>query len=336
MRSLEISCDSAQLGEFSPHLVESKVISRDFRDAVNIEPDFWAFTSVRGSRDEIERIVAAEGVISSWEHSGLRSAIEWRVRTGELRTVLPGVFAPPGSAGLPRTRIAAVAHWDSDAVLTHEAAAAASFWPGIAVPVVRCAVRHERAPRAGFQFVQRHVPPELIWTRGSLRLTSPALTALDLCEALGGSAIDQALRTRSTTLDLMQTALDLTKGRSGNPKRQELLLDSRDEPWSEAERQFHRLLRAAGITGWKANRPVLIDGLNVYPDVVFRRQRLVIEIDGREFHSEPEVFESDRRRQNLLVLNGWRVLRITWRMIADDPDQVVSMVREAVKATAVA
>ncbi len=280
--------------------------------------------------------MAADGVIASREHPGLRSAIEWRVRTGELRTLLPGVFALPESAALPWTRIAAVAHWDSDAVLTHEAAAAASFWPGIAVPVVRCAVRHERAPRAGFQFSQRYIPPELIWRRGGLRLTAPALTALDLCESSGGSAIDQALRTRSTTLALMHTALALTKGRTGNPKRQELLLDSRDEPWSEAERQFHRLLRAAGITGWKANRPVLLDGLNVYPDVIFRHQRLVVEIDGREFHSDPEVFESDRRRQNLLVLNGWRVLRITWRMITDDPDRVVEMVREAVRAAAVA
>jgi very-short-patch-repair endonuclease len=291
---------------------------------------------MRGSRNEIERIVAADGVIASREHSGLRSAIEWRVRTGELKAVLPGVFAPSGSASLPRTRIAAVAHWDSDAVLTHEAAAAASFWPGIAVPVVRCAVRHERAPQAGFQFSQRHIPPELIWRRGSLRLTPPALTALDLCESLGGSAIDQALRTRSTTLALMHTALALTKGRAGNPKRQELLLDSRDEPWSEAERQFHRLLRAAGITGWKANRPVLIDGLKVYPDVIFRKLKLVVEIDGREFHSDPEVFESDRQRQNTLVLHGWRVLRITWRMIQDEPDHVIAMVREAIAMLVIA
>ena len=306
------------------------MISGESRHAVYIGADFWAFTSVRGSREEIERILRADGVIASREHPEVRGAIEWRVRTGELEAVLPGVFAPAKTASLPRTRIAAVVHWDPDAVLIHEAAAAASFWPTIAVPVVRCAVRHERAPQAGYLFSQRRIPSELIWTRGSLRLTSPALTALDLCESVGGGAIDQALRTRSTTLALMHAALDLTKGRAGNPRRQELLLDSRDEPWSEAERQFHRLLRAARITGWEANRPVRINDLNVYPDVVLRRHRLVIEIDGREFHSDPEVFESDRRRQNLLVLNGWRVLRITWRMITGDPDQVIAMVREAI------
>ena len=69
----------------------------------------------------------------------------------------------------------------------------------------------------------------------------------------------------------------------------------------------------------------------MFPDVIFRRQRLVIEIDGRRFHSGSEVFESDRKRQNLLVLHGWRVLRITWRVIQEKPDQVIAMVREALR-----
>jgi very-short-patch-repair endonuclease len=37
----------------------------------------------------------------------------------------------------------------------------------------------------------------------------------------------------------------------------------------------------------------------------------VIEIDGRLYHTGAEVFETDRRRQNLLVLDGWCVLRFT-------------------------
>ena len=134
----------------------------------------------------------------------------------------------------------------------------------------------------------------------------------------------------------MRTALELSAGRTGNALRRELLLDSRDEPWSEGERQFHRLLRAAGITGWRANRPLNLGSLAVYPDVVFRKLKLVVEIDGREFHNEKEVFESDRQRQNALVLHGWRVLRITWRMIQDEPDHVIAMVREAIAMSVIA
>ena len=94
---------------------------------------------------------------------------------------------------------------------------------------------------------------------------------------------------------------------------------------------FHQLLRDAGITGWKANRPVALDGATFYVDVIFRRLKLAIEIDGRLYHTGTEVFESDRWRQNLLVLNGWCVLRFTWTMIEDHPEKVLAMVRDAIK-----
>ena len=44
---------------------------------------------------------------------------------------------------------------------------------------------------------------------------------------------------------------------------------------------------------------------------------------------DPELFESDRRRQNALVLGGWRVLRFTWRMLAEDPGYFTTQVRRA-------
>jgi very-short-patch-repair endonuclease len=298
-------------------------------EAVNIEAVSRAFTSVRASSTDIQRILASNLVIAARDHPELRGAIQWRMRTGELKAVLPGVYAPAATANSIATRMAAVGRWDPDAVLTHEAAAAASFWPGLAAPILRCVVRHHRAPQPGFAFSRGLIPPELVWSRNGMRLASPALTALDLCESLGGGAIDHALRSRSTTLALMRRALAITPGRTGNRLRRQLLLDSRDEPWSEAERQMHRLLRGAGITGWQANQPVRLGRVTVYPDVLFRQLRLVIEIDGREFHTDPEVFESDRHRQNLLVLRGWRVLRVTWQMIRAEPDRVIAMVREA-------
>ena len=64
---------------------------------------------------------------------------------------------------------------------------------------------------------------------------------------------------------------------------------------------------------------------------MFRRLMLAIEIDGWDFHNSREVFESDRRRQDLLVINGWRVLRFTWRMISDEPEWVISVLRAAMQ-----
>jgi len=125
--------------------------------------------------------------------------------------------------------------------------------------------------------------------------------------------------------------MELTAARVGNPTKRYLLLDSRDEPWSTAERKLHRLLRKAGITRWKANRPVVLDDFTCYVDVIFSNLKLAIEIDGRLFHTGAEVFETDRWRQNKLVLDGWCVLRFTWTMIEEQPETVLAMVREAIE-----
>jgi very-short-patch-repair endonuclease len=221
--------------------------------------------------------------------------------------------------------------WEPDAILVDEAAAWVSFWPEVRVPRIACTVRHRRRPQLGYEFKRRQIPPELVVSRSGLRITSPALTALDLCATIGGDAIDQALRTRATTLAHLHRAMELTAARVGNRTRRQLLLDSRAEPWSEAERSFHRLLRKAGITGWKANRPVVLDDSTCYVDVIFHEIKLIVEIDGRLFHTAAEVFETDRWRQNQLVLNGWCVLRFTWTMIREQPETVLTTVREAIE-----
>ena len=285
---------------------------------------------------EIARLLDAQGVVSRRTHPELDATLRYLAGKGALTRVLPGVYASPPAASSLRVRIAALMAYEPDAILTEAAAASVSFWPDIKVGTITCAVRHRRRPQRGFNFSRRMIPDELVIDRPGLRYTSVALTALDLCETHGGDAIDHALRRRRTTLSHLHRAMELTADRVGNRVRRELLLDSRDEPWSAAERRLHRLLRAAGITGWKANQTVLVDGSTYCPDALFRSVRLILEVDGREFHSEPEVFEADRLRQNLLVLDGWCVLRFTWAMLEERPDEVVAMVRSALAMLAAA
>ena len=282
----------------------------------------------RNFRD-IERLLNAEGVVSRRAHPELDATLRYLAGKGQLMRVLPGVYALAEAASTARIRIMALMAYDPDAILIEAAAASVSFWPDIKVEAVTCAVRHRRQPQRGFAFTRRVIPPELVTERSGLRYTSVALTALDLCEEVGGDAIDHALRRRRTTLRHLHRAMELTADRVGNPLRRKLLLDSRDEPWSAAERLLHRLLRSAGITGWHANQALLVEGATYYPDALFSLERLIFEVDGREFHSEPEVFESDRWRQNLLILDGWCVLRFTWRMLEERPDEVLAIIRRA-------
>jgi very-short-patch-repair endonuclease len=181
----------------------------------------------------------------------------------------------------------------------------------------------------GYSFSRRRILEELIAVRGGLRYTVPALTAIDLATFECSDAIDIALRIRAATLDGMYEALQMTPHRAGNLEKLSLLIDSRSEPWSAAERLSHRLLRSTRITGWETNLPVHIDGQVYYLDIAFKQQKLAIEIDGRLHQKDEELFESDRWRQNALVADGWRVLRFTWAMLRDHPEVFVSAIIEA-------
>ncbi len=109
-----------------------------------------------------------------------------------------------------------------------------------------------------------------------------------------------------------------------------MLIDSGAEPWSAAERLAHRVYRAAGLSGWVTNHRVVVPGwATCYIDIAFRRQLVASEIDGQIHERDRTIFESDRARQNALLLEGWLILRFTWRMLTEDPEQVVATTRRA-------
>ena len=279
------------------------------------------------AQDEITSLLDGKGLVVCRHHPELAGAIDWALHTHHLRAVLPGVYAPPEIAHLPETRIRAVCLRHPDAVLLTGAAARVSYWPGAPMPRITVARRNATPAQPGYAFTRRRIPPELVVEQGGLRFTDPALTAIDMATFSCSDAIDRALRTRTATLPGMYEALARTANRIGNPERMRLLLDSRDLPWSAAERLGHRILRRACIRGWQPNLPVRLAGRLYYIDVAFRLLKVALEIDGRLHEEDEDLFESDRWRQNALVADGWRVLRFTWDMLQQHPEAVVAAVR---------
>lgn len=258
------------------------------------------------------------------------TALDSAVRKHLLVAVLPGVYLASGLVHDLHWRMAAAQAWRPDAVFCGVAAAWAAFWPEVRVDAIDVATRTSTC-RPGYRFHRREVPPDLIRDTAGLRITCAALTTVDLILRHGGDVIDRALRSRRVTLEQLWSALDATAGRTGNVERRRLLLDSRDRPWSAAERLAHRILRAAGIEGWASNYRVESDGRAYFIDIAFRGLRLAMEIDGRLHETDPDIFENDRLRQNALVEDGWTVLRFTYAMLVDDPDYVVRTVRRALR-----
>ncbi|MDG4667303.1 DUF559 domain-containing protein [Mycobacterium sp. 236(2023)] len=161
-----------------------------------------------------------------------------------------------------------------------------------------------------------------------LRVTALPLTAIEAAvRGYGNAAImDRALQSDAGLGDLWATHVR-NKGRYGSPSAR-ILLQAADGEHSEAERLFTKLLRASAITGWRTNVRV---GQYVV-DVVFRGAKVAIEVDGWAFHSDPEAFQNDRKRQNHLALQGWQVLRFTWLDLVEYPDRVIATVRSAIRA----
>ena len=57
-------------------------------------------------------------------------------------------------------------------------------------------------------------------------------------------------------------------------------------------------------------------------------QRLLAELDGRAVHGTDRAFESDRRRDRILLVEGWRSTRVTWRQLRDERDEIAADLRD--------
>lgn len=289
----------------------------------------------------ISLLLRTEVVIDARRHPELRESLRGLARRGRLTRVMPDVYADPGQVDDPRVRAVAVSRAFTGVVIAGAAAAVLTFAPDLTVEEVEAYRHGGGAPRAGCRWLRGRPPPELVDDHDGIRLTTPALTALDLVDRHGGDIIDRVLRS-GVGLGRLWEALSLTRQRPGNRRRRQLLVDSRDEPWSELERKAHRLLRDAGLTGWHSNHPIVVaarcaaDGVELpecryLGDVVWVRERLIVEFDGWTFHSGQESFHSDRWRDARLHDAGWMVLRFTASHVDDTPDEVIEVISSVLR-----
>lgn len=276
---------------------------------------------------ELERLLAG-GPVSVRDYRSFASSLSRMAAQGRVVAILPGVYVCAEAADDISVRASAVHRWDRDAVVCGAAAARLTFWPTLPVGKMHVAVRHARASRPGFAFERRRVPSEEICRINEIAMTSPALTAVDLAAHDDGAAIDEVLRRRLVTVGMLEQALEATSGRSGHAVRRRVVADSRTEPWSQAERLLHRLLREARLRGWRANVEVVARGRRYFIDVAFPSARVAVEVDGLAYHNA-QTAQHDLERQNNLILEGWTVLRFTWGMLTERPDLVVQTIMAA-------
>jgi len=261
--------------------------------------------------------------------------IRHRVRKHRWHPVVRGVFRLSGAVDTPRQRaMVAVLASGRFAVLSHRSAAALHGLPGFSLdPPTVSVPRHGRRSLVGVRIEETLVPPDLhVTCVDGIPCTTVARTLFDLCgdvHALRAErALDTALARKLVTLPgLWRMLVDLAEhGRAGTVRFRALLEERRGEyvaPESELEARFVELTRRHGLV--EPERQVDLgddDGWIGRVDFLFRRARIVVEVDGAEFHSGHVDQRHDAERDARLIAAGWHVLRFRWDDVVNRPAAV--------------
>jgi very-short-patch-repair endonuclease len=266
-----------------------------------------------------------------------RGAIEHRVARRWLHPYHRDVYLV-GRRLLERLGLAmaAVLHFRGRAVVSHTTAA--SIW-GLtedasvgALPAVVTVVGVDARSRPGLK-VHRAAQLERsdLRRRLGLPVSSPARALLELAGESNGLRLETALavcrRERLATDADVLAAVDRAPRHPGAGTLRALLARAGGAAMtrSEAERTLLGLIRAAELPQPLSN--VKLEGVEV--DLLWREQRLVVEIDGFAFHGDRAAFERDRRRDQRLAAAGYRVMRVTWRQLRDEPYAVIARLSAA-------
>ncbi len=280
----------------------------------------WGLASQAEGVIDIEALLARnDGLILARDHRPLKSSLSRWVKQGKLVRLMRGVYAHPGRR--LRDRIRAVEARIPGGIVSGRTALGLVLHPGQNIGVIEVCTPTRRLAQKGYRFVHRPVPRD----HASAGVMLPALAAVDASDQ-DPSWLDELVRRRMATATQFRGLLGEFPHRRGNRQRRRHIARSSTRPWSPAERHYHELFDQHGIKGWVANEILRLGDATYVPDVMFKAERLVIEIDGREFHSDRVAFESDRKRQNELVKAGWTVLRFTWAML-DEPEWVIETIR---------
>ncbi|MBS1891987.1 MAG: DUF559 domain-containing protein [Actinobacteria bacterium] len=92
------------------------------------------------------------------------------------------------------------------------------------------------------------------------------------------------------------------------------------------------LVAAARLPIPEINARVRTDERVLEVDLLWPTERLVLEADSRKHHTIEVAFEEDHRRTRELVAVNYEVLRVTWREVEREPDQVFRVLRARLEA----
>jgi very-short-patch-repair endonuclease len=268
-----------------------------------------------------------------------RGWIEGRLRRGQLHSVHHGVYVVGHGFITQRGRwVAAVLACGDGAVLSHQAAGRLlGILPfGNGLPEVT----RPKGWRPQPGFVQHRSPlsPDEVEVIEGIPVTGLSRTLLDLASILPRERLEGALN-EADVLGLtdrisVPSLLARYPRRPGTVMLRAIIEDTeraRGVTRRELERRFAMTLESTDLPRPHRNAHVGVAGRFFEVDCLWRAQRLIVELDGGFVHGTWRSSERDRERDRLLMTDGWRVVRITWRQLRDDAPAVIADLRRLLR-----
>ncbi|HMI80167.1 MAG TPA: DUF559 domain-containing protein [Solirubrobacterales bacterium] len=181
-------------------------------------------------------------------------------------------------------------------------------------------------------------------TRGTVEdgipVTSPFRTVFDLAAVLDARGLERVfheaeVREMRDRVSL-PVLLERYPGRRGTQNLRALL--GSPEPVgftrNDFEEAFVALVDAHGLPRPRMNADLALRGRFFEIDALWERERVAVELDSRTVHATRKRFESDRQRDRILLAEGWRTMRVTWRQLQEEPEAIVADLRLALEQPA--
>jgi hypothetical protein len=283
------------------------------------------------------------GVFATWQldRAGVsRAARQRRVDSGAWRLPLAGVYALAGVPPSFEQRLwAAWLAVGPCGVVSHETAAERHGMPNIVRGRLVLTVPHSGWHRIKGVFVHQlgDVLPDHIGAVGGLPVTTPPRTIVDLAAVVHPARLARIVEDSkhagiTSYADIGQCLTSVA--RRGKPGVRSLtrVLDrlgrGNAPAMSILERRTLELVRERGLPMPVPQYP--FPGRQFTADCVdfaYPAAKLVLETDGRRWHSRIAELTRDRERDLEAARHGWQTLRFLYEHVIGDPDGTADTIR---------
>jgi very-short-patch-repair endonuclease len=249
-----------------------------------------------------------------------RSTVSRWTARGRLQREHHGVYSYGGGQLSQDGRLyAALLAIGDDAALGRIAAALlGGFWPHGPPPTIDVIVpRHVRSRRGIRVHSVTELPSSSVMVVRGIPVTTPARTIVDLAGDLRSDWIfrrvvhEAQVQEKVTIAELWDELEGAPANLHGRARLMTEIADGARPTRSGFEDWLVEVLRAGDYPPFETNAHPPGTPAWVEVDVLFREQKLVIEVDGGRWHNTPWRRALDARKQAILEAGGYRVIRLT-------------------------